>query len=198
MKNNIIDTLLQESHLNKFFYSDTSLQKFHYNWEYIAIIQLNISPSESKRIYQEQKTFQKLCQDFLELYKLSTGKYYPNIAFGTIVYKTSLFHNCLILFHAKSGWKWYRTLSQSIQIGERDSSKESSPFWKVIKLLHKKEISVRNLQKLGLTQKSARSLYAFLKEKWVFEISSMNNMEKIIHPENFHILKKEEIEAYFQ
>ena len=196
MKNNIIDSLLQESSINKFFYSHTSLQKLYYSGEYIAIIQLDITPSLSKRIYQENKVFQKLCNDFLELYKLSTGKYYPNIAFGTIEYQKKSFHHCLILFHASTGWKGYRNLSQRIQIWERESQKDTSLFGKVLQLLKKKDISIRNLQKLGLTQKNARELYATLKEKWMFEISQQNNMEKIMHPENFHFLKKEEVEAY--
>ena len=61
----------------------------------------------------------------------------------------------------------------------------------IILLVEKRELSVRKIMKLWISQKMSREIYEYLKEIWVFSINPENNTEKVYNPEMLENFTKE-------
>jgi len=61
----------------------------------------------------------------------------------------------------------------------------------IILLVEKRELSVRKIMKLWITQKISREIYEYLKDIGVFSINPENNTEKVYNPEMLENFTKE-------
>ena len=61
----------------------------------------------------------------------------------------------------------------------------------IILLVEKRELSVRKVMRLGISQKISREIYECLKKIWVFTINPENNTEKVYNPEMLEGFSKE-------
>lgn len=106
-----------------------------------------------------------------------------------------IFKNCIFLYNSKK-YEWFIKTGEIIKIKWETKTNENTLLNKIISLIYKKDISVRNLIKLWMSQIRARELFNFLKEKEVFKIQEDNKNIKTYDFEKLKNISKNDIERF--
>jgi hypothetical protein len=188
----IILDIVYYSWLNKFFYTGEELVKSVLEMDKYTVIQLNLTIKEISYIKNNFENYIQILENVLFTYNQSWNKYFKNIAFNTIQRWDEIFNNCIFLYDSKNNEIWFQNTNSFIKIW----TQKKEIVWKtisdkIIDLIYKKDLSVRNLIKLWIIQIRAREIYNFLKEKEVFSISEKNHNHKLYNSDNFKTISKE-------
>lgn len=194
---NSIREIFKHSKLQKFFHSNENLVKSHLHiWE-IDIVQLRLSIKEIWYIERYNKEFIISCNNFLNLFNHNHNYYYKNITFNSIQVSDKVANNCLVLHNSeKTEKRWYLKTWNFIKFKEWET--RISIFDKIINLIKQKDFSVRNIQKLWITQLKSRNIYWYIKELWIFEINNENNNHKIYHFDRLNLIDKAIINEFLE
>jgi len=144
-----------------------TLFKSHKELKNADIIQLNLSIDDIYWVETSEREFMKACENFLSMFNYSTWKYHTNI----------------------TGKWWYIKTGNIIKMQKRELEKTLHD--EIILLVEKRELSVRKIMKLWITQKISREIYEYLKDIGVFSINPENNTEKVYNPEMLENFTKE-------
>lgn len=187
---NNIKMIIDKSVLPKFFRAEETLFKSHKELKNADIIQLNLSIDDIYWLETSERDFMKACENFLSMFNYSTGKYHTNITFNHLQVGDKVGKNCLILNTYPEAWKWWYIKTGKI-IKMQKKELEKTLHDEIILLVEKRELSVRKIMKLWISQKMSREIYEYLKEIWVFSINPENNTEKVYNPEMLENFTKE-------
>lgn len=188
---NVLD-IVYYSWLNKFFYTSNNLVYSVLEKNKYCVIQLNLTIKEISYIKSNFEAYIQILENILFTYNKSWNKYFKNITFNTVQRWNEIFNNCIFLYDSKNNDGWFIETNKFIKIW----TEKKEIVWKtisdkIIDLVYKKDLSVRNLIKLWIIQIRAREIYNFLKEKEVFSISENNHNEKLYNYDNLNNIPKE-------
>lgn len=187
---NNIKMIIDKSVLPKFFRAEETLFKSHKELKNADIIQLNLSIDDIYWVETSERDFMKACENFLSMFNYSTGKYHTNITFNHLQVGDKVGKNCLILnTYPEAGKWWYIKTGKIIKMQKKELEKTLHD--EIHLLVEKRELSVRKIMKLWISQKISREIYEYLKDIWVFSINPENNTEKVYNPEMLEIFTKE-------
>lgn len=188
---NVLDVIYY-SWLNKFLYTNNDLVQSVLEMDKYTVIQLNLTIKEVSCIKNNFEGFILILENILFTYNQSWNKYFKNITFNNIKRWDEIFNNCIFLYDSKNSEIWFQKTSSFITIWtQKREMVWKTIFDKIIDLIYRKELSVRNLIKLWIIQIRAREIYNFLKEKEIFVISEYNKNHKIYNHDNIKNISKE-------
>lgn len=181
------------SWLNKFLYTSKKIVKSFKDWKVIFIIELELDVKQITHIENNILDFSNILNIVLSTFNKTFCKEFKNITFNNVKLWEEIKKNCIILYTSKiNDNTWFLKTNKIIELNI--VKKQKNNFNKtndilvdgIIGLIHKENVSVRNLIKLWIVQIRARELFNFFKDKEVFEIKDYNKNSKIY---NFEKLK---------
>lgn len=191
---NILE-IIYYSWLNRFLYTNTSLVKSVLEMDKFYIIQLDLTIKEISFIKNNFEEYVKILENILYTYNQSSNKYFKNITFNAVIKDNIVYNNCIFLYNCKTDEVWFIKTLNYIKISNKKKKINLKTIYdKIIDLIYKKDLSVRNLIKLWIIQIRAREIYNFLKEKEVFIISEYNNNSKRYIFDNIKNFSKNDID----
>ncbi len=178
----MIEKIIHYSWLVKFLYTNRNLVSSYFQEKKYTIIQLDLDITEIAYISNNFDEFIKIAENILFTYNQSFWVNFNNITFWNVKKWENIYSNCIILFSSKKYDYWFIKIYNNFIIKE---NKKITIYDKIEDLIKNKQLSVRKLMKLWLTQSKARNFYNILKEKWIIEISKYNNSHKTYNLEKF-------------
>lgn len=192
---NVLD-IVYYSGLNKFLYTKDELVKSLLETNKYCVIQLDLTIKEVSYIKNNFETYISILENILFTYNQNWKTYFSNITFNGVKRWNEVFNNCIFLYSSKNGEEWFRKTNNYIEIwSQKEKIVWKTIYDKIINLIFKKELSVRNLINLWIIQIRAREIYNYLKEKEVFFISENNHNHKVYNLENIKNISKEALDV---
>lgn len=184
--------IIYHSWLNKFLHTNDELVKDTLESNIYCIIQLNLTIKDISYIRNNFDEYILILENILFTFNQSWSKYFKNITFNSIKRWDKIFNNCIFLYDSENSENWYKKTNNFISIWNQ----KKEIVWKtisdkIIDLIYKEDLSVRNLMKIWIIQIRAREVYNFLKEKEVFVISDYNKNHKIYNLDKLEKISKE-------
>ncbi len=176
---NQLEKLFFYSWLNWFLYTKSIENNWLFCNSKYCFIQLILKENQIIYINNNFEKFSKILEKFLSLYNSISNIKLKNITFWNIKDWDLIYNNSIFLYNWKNDKEWFIKSNWLISIfSNKKVNNKEIILKKILLMLKQKNISVRKLIKIWLTQTKARKIYNFLKENNIFIISKFNQMNK--------------------
>lgn len=192
---NELINILWYAGINKFLYSSQNIIKTIKKWNDYFAIQIELNIKQLSFIETNTKDFWELLNIVLSTFNKTFWYNFKTITFNNVMIWEEVFKNCIFFYNSKKH-EWFIKTCETIKIRWEPKTNENTLLDKIISLISKKDVSVRNLIKLWMPQARSRELFNFLKEKEVFKIEENNKNIKTYNFEKLKNISKNDIEKF--